>query len=71
MACQRCRAQNGREYTITKESGTYPRIFCDKCAEITGETYPVRAVGRQPVKPKDEKAPVVEPSSSIHKEKEE
>ena len=57
--CERCNANDGRRtknYKIEKGEAVVSRVFCDGCARLTNETYPVRGVPAAP-KPEPEVAP--------------
>lgn len=72
-ACDRCTNPTGtREYIVTKSTGDVRRVLCEKCAEQTAETYPVKPA-RQSVQaePKDETPPAAPTSTSRGKQKEE
>ena len=71
--CERCNAPLGAsEYTVTKGAAECQRTLCEKGAEITAETYPVRPV-RKPARARseDETPPAASTSTSRGKQKEE
>ena len=62
--CERCNANDGRRtknYKIEKCEAVVIRVFCDGCARLTNETYPVRGV---PAAPKPEPTPEAEPEAA-------
>ena len=61
--CERCNALDGRRtkaYKIEKGEAVVSREFCDDCARLTNQTYPVRGV---PAAPKPAPAPEAEPET--------
>jgi len=70
--CERCNAPLGAsEYVVTKGTAQVRRNFCEKCAETTAETYPVKP-SRQPAKanPRDEKPRAAAESASASEKEE-
>ena len=62
--CERCNANDGRRtktYKIEKGEAVVSREFCDDCARLTNQTYPVRGV---PATPKPEPAPEAGPEAA-------
>lgn len=62
--CERCTARDAKSYIVTKGDAEIRRTFCEKCAAITADTYPLKHAGKSAASTKDEGPQAVTKSPS-------